>query len=65
MVLGLSVMDYIKAITSHDAEGLKKANGKFVKRLVIGILIFLLPFLLDFLFEAFGVYDLQTCGIGK
>jgi len=65
LVIVLSTMDYIKAITSHDAEDLKKANGKFVKRLVIGILIFLLPYLLDFIFEIFGVYDIQTCGIGK
>lgn len=65
LVIVLSSMDYIKAITSHDAEGLKKANSKFIKRLVIGVLIFLLPYILDFLFEAFGVYDIQTCGVGK
>ncbi len=65
LVIILSTIDYVKAITSHDAEGLKKANGKFVKRLIIGILIFLLPFLLDFLFETFGIYDLETCGIGQ
>lgn len=65
LVIVLSSMDYIKAIVSHDAEDLKKANGKFTKRLVIGVLIFLLPFLLDFLFEAFGLFDLNTCGIGK
>lgn len=65
LVIVLSSMDYIKAITSHDAEGLKKANTKFIKRLVIGVLIFLLPFLLDLVFEAFGLYDLSTCGIGK
>lgn len=65
LVIVLSSMDYIKAITSHDAEDLKKANVKFVKRLVIGVIIFLLPFLLDFLFEAFGLFDLNTCGIGK
>lgn len=65
LVVVLSTIDYVKAITSHDAEGLKKANEKFIKRLVIGILIFLLPFILDFLFEMFGVYDLETCGIGK
>jgi len=65
LILVLSSMDYIKAITSHDAEGLKKANTRFVKRLAIGIIIFLLPFLLDFTFEAFGLYDLGTCGVGK
>lgn len=65
LVIILSSMDYIRAIVSHDAEDLKKANGKFVKRLAIGAIIFLLPFLLDFLFEAFGLFDLDTCGIGK
>lgn len=65
LVVVLSTIDYVKAIASHDAEGLKKANEKFVRRLIIGILIFLLPFILDFLFETFGIYDLETCGIGK
>lgn len=65
LLIVLSTIDYIKAITSHDAEGLKKANEKFVKRLAIGVAIFMLPFILDFIFEVFGVYDIQTCGIGK
>ena len=65
LVVVLSSIDYIKAITSHDAEGLKKANEKFIKRLIIGIILFLLPFILDFIFEIFGIYDLETCGIGK
>ena len=62
-VIAFSSLDYIKAITSKDAEELKKANERFIKRLIAGVIIFLLPFILDFVFDIFGVYDLQTCGI--
>ena len=64
LVLILSTIDYIKAITSSNADELKKANGRTVKRLIIGILVLLLPFLLDVLFDLFGLYDLSRCNIG-
>ena len=32
--------------------------------MLFGAVIFLLPFLLDLLFQLFGLYDLSTCGIG-
>lgn len=63
LVLALSTMDYIKAISAQNADEIKKANGRFAKRLVAGIAVFLLPFILDLLFEMFGLYGLDTCGI--
>jgi len=63
LLIGLSSLDYIKAITSKDADELKKANDRFVKRLIAAVALFLLPFILDFVFDIFGVYDMQTCGI--
>ena len=63
LVIVLSTIDYIKAITAQNADEMKKANGRFVKRLIAGVAIFLLPFLLDFLFEIFGLYGLSTCNI--
>jgi len=63
LLIALSSLDYIKAIASKDADELKKANERFIKRLIAAVALFLLPFILDFVFDIFGVYDMQTCGI--
>ncbi len=65
LVIILSTIDYIKAIASSNQDEVKKATQRTIKRLIIGIFVFLLPFLLDLLFELFGIYDLSTCGIGS
>ena len=57
-------MDYIKAIASSNADDMKKANQRTIKRLIVGLIVFFLPFLLEILFELFGLYDLSTCGVG-
>ena len=64
LVIALSTIDYVKAISSSNADEMKRANSRIVKRLVIGLIIFVLPFLLEVLFRLFGLYDLSTCGIG-
>lgn len=63
LVIILSTIDYIKAIAASNQDAMKKANQRTVKRVVIGLIVFFLPFLLDLLFEFFGVYDLTTCDI--
>ena len=64
IVIALSTMDYIKAIASSNADDMKKANQRTIKRLIVGLIVFFLPFLLEILFELFGLYDLSTCGVG-
>ena len=59
----LTIIDYIKIIVSNNFDGLKKVNKKTIKRMVITILIVFLPFLLQLLFNIFGLYDLSNCGI--
>lgn len=54
----------MKAIASSSADEIKKATNRTIKRLVIGVLVFFLPYLLDLLFHLFGLYDLSRCGIG-
>ena len=63
LVIILSTIDYIKAIAASNQDAMKKANQRTIKRVVIGLVVFFLPFLLDLLFEFFGVYDLTTCDI--
>ncbi len=65
IVAALSTFDYIKAITASNADEMKKANKRTIKRIVIGLLVFFLPYLLEILFELFGLYDISTCGIGE
>lgn len=65
LVLLLTTIDYIKALTNQDDAEIKKVTQKGIKRLIFGVIIFLLPFLLDLLFHAFGLYDISTCGIGS
>lgn len=62
LIIGLSVVDFIKIVATQRIEDLRKASIKFVQRLIIGAIIFLLPTLLDILLKLaeveFGVCDL-------
>ena len=64
LVIILSTIDYVKAIANSDDSEMKKVTPKVIKRVIFGVLVFLLPFLLDLVFHLFGLYDLSTCGIG-
>ena len=45
-------------------DALKKALQKTIKRLVICIVIFFLPRLINFILGLLGIVDDPTCGIG-
>lgn len=64
LVLILTTIDYAKAIASQDDGNIKKSTQKTIKRLIIGLFIFFLPFLLDLLFHLFGLYSISRCNIG-
>lgn len=64
LVMGLGIYDYIQAIYSSDDDALKKANKKFMKRVIAACVLFLLPYLLEMilgLVDKFG--DNPLCGI--
>ena len=65
LVIILSTIDYIKAIATANADDFKKANKRTIKRSIAGLIIFFLPFLLEMLFELFGLYDISKCQIIK
>ncbi len=56
LVIILGGIDFTKAIASDNDDELKKSGGRFVKRLIAATLIFLVPFLLEFILSVFG-YD--------
>ena len=61
LCLALSTMDFIKAAASQDKEALKKAAQTSIKRLILAMILFFLPLLIDKLFPLFGWNG--TCGI--
>lgn len=65
LVLILSTVDYVKAILNSNADEIKKVNARTIKRVVIGLIVFFLPILLELLFHLFGLYDISTHGIGS
>lgn len=61
------VIDFARAIFAGDEEAMKKAQAKFIKRLIIGIVIYLIPSLLKLVLNiAHGIWpvvDNTVCGI--
>ncbi len=64
LIIGLSVVDFIKALAAQNQDELKKASQKFIKRLIIGIIIFLLPTILEFVLNLAGI-EYGVCPIGE
>ncbi len=64
IIILLVTIDYVKAIVSSNADALKKTNQLAIRRAMIGLILFFLPYFLDLLFHLFGLYDMSRCGIG-
>lgn len=64
IVIVLGILDFIKAISADKDDEMKKAQGRFVKRLIAAALIFIIPFILEFVLDkmGFGEY-ISGCGI--
>lgn len=54
LVIGLSIFDFIKAITGKDDKDMKKAFNRLLKRLALAVVFFFLPTLLNFLLDLIG-----------
>lgn len=61
IVMVLIMVDFAKAVLAGSEDQIKKAQSTAVKRLVLGVALFLLPTLIDFLL---GLIGIGTCGIG-
>ncbi len=59
LILAMSIKDYVGAIASQDQSAIKKSSTLLVKRLILGVIIFVLPTLLDFVLKIAGV----ECGM--
>lgn len=60
LVIILSVLDFIGAIGSNNDDAMKKASQKFTKRIIAAVILFLLPIILQFLFDIFKIPGLES-----
>ena len=49
IVIVFGILDFIKAIASAKDDEMKKAQGRFTKRLIAAALIFIIPFIIEFI----------------
>lgn len=61
LVLVFSILDFVGAVASQDKDRLLKAVKNTFLRVIIGLIVFVIPFLCDFFFNLTGMYS--TCGI--
>ena len=62
LVIIFSILDFIKTIGSEKEDEMKKAQSKFVRRLIIAGLVFIIPLIIEFVLVAFN-FNVNGCGI--
>lgn len=67
ILIGLGTIDFVQAIFAGKEDEMKKVQGKFIKRIIIAAMIYLVPTLIGFLLKiANGVWSnigTDICGI--
>ncbi len=67
ILIGLGILDFVKAIFASNEDQIKKAQSKFIKRIIIAIVIFLIPSILQLILTIangiWGNIDSSFCGI--
>ena len=63
IVMLLSILDYVKALTASDSDAMKKANKSLMTRIIVIALILLVGPLVQFVLDLFTNGDISTCGI--
>lgn len=60
----LGSLDFAKAVINSDEESMKKAQGKFIKRIIAAVALFFVPILTQVLLGLFGITsDNASCGL--
>lgn len=62
VLIVLSIIEFIKALSSEKEDEMKKAQKNFVIRLIVAVLIFIIPLLIEFILDKMG-FDATNCGI--
>ena len=68
LIIITGIIDYFKAVTSSDEEALSKATSSLVRRIISGILVFLLPTIIWSILKLLditdGIQDLNDSSFG-
>lgn len=64
LVIVLSGFDFAGVIIKSDDDAMAKAKKKLIIRLVLAAALFLVPTLISFLLNLFGITSSSVCGIG-
>lgn len=63
----LSVLDFAKSVFAGNEEDMKKTTKKFIIRIIISVVIFLIPIVLKVLlgiaYDIWGILDPSFCGV--
>lgn len=60
LIIALSIIDFLKVILISDDKNYKSAWDKFIKRLIIGVIFFLVPVIVSFLLNYSGIGTEQS-----
>ncbi len=66
LLIALGTIDFVKAMTSSDTEAIAKSTKSLITRIIAGVIIFLIPTIIDFAFslvnkKGISFKDCQTC----
>ena len=59
IIIAMGMIDFSKAVLADDQAAIKKATGNFVKRLIVGVAIFLIPIVLDVILKLVELPEVQ------
>ena len=60
LIIALSIIDFLKVILVSDDKNYKSAWDKFIKRLVVGVIFFLVPLIVSFILKYSGIETEQS-----
>ena len=68
LVIGLGVVDFARAVLASSEDDIKKAQKRFVTRLVVGVAVFFAPSIITLLLklanQVWSFIDPNSCNIG-
>ena len=63
LVVIISAIDFIKVLLKSDDETMAKAQKKLIMRLILALLLFLIPTIVNALLNIFGISSCTTAGL--
>ena len=63
IALLLSMIDFVNAVISSEDGAMKKAWGKFIRRMIAAVLLIILPVIIELILEVTNVISSEECKI--